>query len=252
MKNWVSLLLAFVSAVSYAQVPTLSSCPHDENSVRSVLHELPESGVKDPWSAVSKYYADGIVISTDGGTVLTKSEYIAEMRKQLAGNDTRPGGQPEEIAVRFVGDTAIATFVETMKNTDYSTGVQYQGTFREGRVLACENGAWKVVFFSEIQRPNATRLPVESERSKFEDYVGHYRMVQEGKTLGTVTVTRNGDKLLEAWGKGSPDEIFPGGHDTSFAHGNGLVEQFIRDEKNKVVGIHYIFWDDHIEAKRID
>ena len=86
----------------------------------------------------------------------------------------------------------------------------------------------------------------------FDDYVGNYRTVMDGKLLGDITVTRKGDKLFEAWGKENPEELLPGGHDTFFVRGDGLVEQFLRDEHNRVTGIHYIFSDDHFEAKRVD
>ncbi len=109
-----------------------------------------------------------------------------------------------------------------------------------------------MIFRSEIQRPNATRVPVESERSKFDEYVGNYRTVKDGKMLGDITVLRKGDKLFEAWGEENPEELLPGGHDTFFVRGDALVEQFVRDEHNRVIGIHYIFWDDHIEAKRVE
>jgi Domain of unknown function (DUF3471) len=88
--------------------------------------------------------------------------------------------------------------------------------------------------------------------ANLDDYIGHYNMVQNGKSLGSITVTRKGDRLYEAWGKGSAEEVLPGGHDTFFVRSDGLVEQFVRDSQNKVVGIHYIFWDDHIEARRTD
>jgi uncharacterized protein DUF4440 len=175
-----------------------------------VLRGFFEALQQDGAAAVAKYYADGAVISRDDGGVSTKSEYIAATRKQLAGNDTKVSEQPDAVDVKFVGDVAIATFVDKMENTDHLTGVQYQGIFREARVFGCDNGAWKTVFRSEIQRPNATRVPVDSERAKFHDYVGHYRMIQNGKMLGDVTVTKKGNILLEAWGKSAPDEILPG------------------------------------------
>lgn len=192
------------------------------------------------------------MISGDDGKRYTKTEYVASMSKQESTNGTKSAGDPDEVFIRFIGDVAVLNYVDKMHNIDLPTGARYSGTLRESRILLCQDGSWKIAFRSEIQRPNATRVPVEPELLKFDHYVGHYRVVQVGKMLGEITVTRSGDKLFEACGKESPEEILPGGHDAFFVRGDNSVEQFLRDEHNQVVGIHYIFWDDHFEAKRVD
>ncbi len=76
-------------------------------------------------------------------------------------------------------------------------------------------------------------------------------MTAGDKMLSEITVTRTGDKIYEASGKEKPEETLPGGHDTFFFCGDSMVEQFIRNRNHKVVGIHYIYPNDHVEAQRI-
>ncbi len=251
MKFYLAFVLVCASTPVCAQTSVPPQCAKDEKTIRALLQDVVAIREKSGIAALAKFYSDDAVISGDDGKRYTKSEYISAMSKQDSTNNTKLSADPEEVFVKFIGDVAILNYIDKMHNTDLSTGVEYRGTFRESRIFRCQDGAWKILFRSEIQRPNATRVPVESERSKFDEYVGHYRVVQDGKMLGEITVTRSGDKLFEAWGKQSPEEILPGGHDTFFVRGDNSVEQFIRDKQNRVVGIHYIFWDDHFEAARV-
>jgi len=157
-----SLLLLVIASVScaHAQAPS-AACPQDENSIRALLRDINATREHGGVTALAKYYAD-VVISTDGGERISKAEYLSELNKQGAGNNTTSGGEPEEVFVTFTHGVAILSYIDKMQNSDLSTGVQYHGTFRESRIFACENGIWKIIFRSEIPRPNMTRVPVES------------------------------------------------------------------------------------------
>lgn len=252
MRRFLACAVLLGSLVARAQSPGPSVCPQDEKVIKGLLQELVANRIKGGFASVPQYYADDAVISNDDGQMFTKSEFVAAMNKELSENEQTFSPERKDLSVKFVDGVAIASYIEEGANTVVATGAHFAGTSRESRIFACEGGVWKIIFRSEIQRPNAMRAPVESERSHFDEYVGHYRIVSSGKMLGEITVTRSGDKLFEAWGKDHPEEILPGGHDTFFFRGDSMVEQFVRDPKNKVVGIHYIYWDDHAEAKRVD
>jgi len=115
--------------------------------------------------------------------------------------------------------------------------------------LICRAGRWRILAFQETFLPNAARSPNSDAASRYDDYVGQYRFGENGNG-GEITVTRNGSKLFEAWGKDRPIEILPGKYDTFFTRGFPWVERFVRDERGRVVGIHYTLEDGELEAKR--
>ena len=51
--------------------------------------------------------------------------------------------------------------------------------------------------------------------------------------------------------RGHEIELLPGKHDSFFTRGFAWVERFLRDDRGRVVGIHYTFEDGEVEAKRI-
>ena len=253
MKLFFRSCVVLMSLSCMAQTVMNKTCVNDETAIKRLLGEIVQVRELGGVDATAEYYAnDALLVSGDEGKRYTKSEYMSAMEKQDTSNATKLAAAPEEILIKFIDHIPVLTFIDNMKNEDRSTGIQYHGSFREARVFGCESGKWKIIFRSEIQRPNVSRRPVETEQPKLDEYVGHYRMVQEGNVLGDVNVTRKGDRLYEAWGKEAAEEILPGGHDTFFVRNDNTVEQFFRDEKNKVIGIHYILWDDHFEAHRTD
>jgi len=156
----------------------------------------------------------------------------------------------EDVRTIVAGNTAIVSFKRQWMLTFKSVAITDTAFSRMTETLICHAGRWRILVFQETFLPNVARLPNTAAASRYDDYVGRYRFGADGRGA-EITVTRDGGKLFEAWGKDQPIEILPGKHDTFFARGFPWVERFVRDARGRVVGIHYTLEDGEMEARRI-
>lgn len=179
-----------------------------------------------------------------------KQELLAGLKKPEGHVHNETDEQPTDVRLVFTNGVAILNFTKHWTDYDKTAGISFDGTSRMTRVFTCKNGGWKLVSFNETGIPDRTRQPVSSAIAYFDDYVGHYRLGENGDK-GEISVGRTGDKLFETWPDEKPVEILPGKYDTFFTREDGWVERFIRGNSGKVTGILYTYPDGELEARRV-
>jgi ketosteroid isomerase-like protein len=226
------------------------SCRATEQEVLDVAHQL-WSAVRNRDVAAYDKLVDDDFISTDDGAVRKgKKEILAGLRQPEGNIHNETDEQPADIRLVFTDGVAILNFSKHWTDYDKAAGISFGGSSVITRVFTCKNGEWKLISFHETGISNRDRQPSTSAMSHLDDYVGRYRLGENGDK-GEISVARTGDKLFETWPGDKPVEILPGKYDTFFTRVDLWVERFVRDESGKVTGILYTYPDGEIEAKRI-
>ncbi len=238
---------AFLVPNAVAQTPT---CASNADALRDVVHEFWAAYNRRDLPALDRILDDQLLLIGIQGTSATKAQFLAAFRAPEGSIKSESAERMDNVRTIAVGNTAIVSFTRRWVVTFKHVGVRDEGTSQMTETLVCRGGRWRVLKFQETLVPNATRSPNSAAASRYDDYVGRYRFGTNGDG-GEIAVTRKGDKLYEAWGKDQPIELLPGKHDSFFVRGFAWVERFLRDDRGRVVGIHYTFEDSEVEAKRI-
>jgi ketosteroid isomerase-like protein len=243
------VLLSSLHAFAQQNQPSIT-CPATEQAVSDVSHQIWAAVRSRDAAAWDKLADDSFISTDDGGVRKGKQECLAELTKPEGNIHTDADEQPEDVRVVFTGGVAIENETKHWTDFDKKAGISWGGTSRMTRVLTCKNGEWKVVAYQETDIPNRNRKP--SPNDHLDDYVGHYRLGENGDK-GEISVVRKGDRLSEfseSWGE-EAIELLPGKYDTFFNREDGWVERFVRDKSGKVTGTLYTLADGEIEAKRV-
>jgi ketosteroid isomerase-like protein len=247
-------VLLFASVLPAQQRPSSSACPATEKAILDVRAASSAAFQRRDFAAMASLVDEQAIISADNGKRLTKDEQIAGFKRDSANDTVAAIGPLEDVVVKFSDGVALLNFLVHTRDRALHAGIEFIGSYRESYVFACRAGQWKIIFRAEIPVPNLGRAPDSSAVAHLDDYIGRYRFYQHGEEKGEASVFRKGDMLYERWGKEGeeqPDELIPGRFDTFFIRYDGTVERFLRDKSGKVIGIHYMFWDDDAEARRI-
>jgi len=232
------------------QPPTPLACPATEKAILDLYQVQHQAVYKGDFATFARIIDDQAILNYDDGKRRSKNEAVSAIKQEKSGFEMMDDGPLEDTVVKFEDGIAILTFAGGFRSTDLNAGFTMTGSFRESYIFGCRGREWKVIFRSETQIPNAHRPPDSSVVSHLDDYVGHYRFYQNGDK-GDFRIFRKGDKLFESTGSNEADELLPGRFDTFFIRYDGQVERFLRDKNGKVVGIHYVFWDSDLEARRV-
>lgn len=226
------------------------NCPATSAALQRVARDFWAGYNRRDFAGLDRILDDELLFVGVYGVPQTKAEFIADVRALGAAMSSQSDERMDDLRTIVVGNTAIVSFKKRWTIGFASAAVTVSALSRFTETLTCRDGRWRVLGYQETFLPNATRSPDTAAVSHYGDYVSRYRFGADG-TGGEITVTRNGDKLFEAWGRDQPIELLPGKHDTFFVRGFPWHERFVRDERGRVVGIHYTFEDGEKEAKRI-
>ena len=226
-----------------------TTCPTSSGALFSVAHEFWAAYNRRDLAALDRILDDQLLLVSVQGVPATKTEFLAGFRAPEGPIRSESAERMEDVRTISAGNTAVVSFKRRWTLTFKSVAITDAAFSRMTETLICRAGRWRIIAFQETFLPNAARSPNSDAASRYDDYVGQYRFGENGNG-GEITVTRNGSKLFEAWGKDRPIEILPGKYDTFFTRGFPWVERFVRDERGRVVGIHYTLEDGELEAKR--
>jgi hypothetical protein len=247
----LGLSLLLVASVALGQPePTQLTCPATEKAILALYQVQHQASLKNDFATVARIIDDQAILNYDDGKRRSKDETMASTKQEQSDFEIVDEGPMEDTVVKFEDGVAILTFARGGSSRDRNSGFTITGSARESYIYGCRGGDWKVIFRAETQIPNAHRAPDVSVLSHLDDYVGHYRFYQNGDK-GDFHIFRKGNQLFESTGPNEADEILPGRFDTFFVRYDGQVERFLRDKNGKVVGIHYVFSDSDLEARRI-
>jgi uncharacterized protein DUF4440 len=227
-----------------------ASCPSSRDALVAVVHDFWAAYNKHDASLLDRVLDDQALLIPSDGTPSTKAQFIGSLRQPIPSIESTSSERMDDVRTIVAGNTAVVNFKRQWAVGFKQVGVTVRAVSRMTETLICRNGQWRVFVFQETVLPNATRAPNGAAAGHYGDYVGRYRFGANGDGA-EITVTRKGNQIFEAWGKDQPTELLPGKHDTFFARGFGWVERFLRDERGRVVGIHYTFEDGEHEAKKV-
>lgn len=227
-----------------------AGCPASPDTLQSVAHEFWAAYNRRDLAALDRVLDDQLLFVGVQGVPATKTAFLAGFRAPESPIRSESAERMEDVRTIVAGNTAIVSFKRQWMLTFKSVAITDTAFSRMTETLICHAGRWRILAFQETFLPNLARSPNTAAASRYDDYVGRYRFGADGRGA-EITVTRDGGKLFEAWGKDQAIEILPGKHDTFFARGFPWVERFVRDARGRVVGIHYTLEDGEMEAKRI-
>lgn len=230
-------------------VAQLTACPTSSDALSNVAHDFWVAYNRRDLAALDGVLDDQLLFVSVQGAAATKAAFLAAFRAPEGSIKSESAERMEDLRTVAAGNMAVVSFKRRWTLTFKSVAITDTAYSRMTETLICRGGRWKIIAFQETFLPNAARSPNTAAASRYDDYVGRYRFGANGDG-GEITVTRNGEKLFEAWGKDPPIELLPGKHDTFFTRGFPWVERFVRDERGRVVGIHYTLEDGEMEAKR--
>lgn len=242
MSSWLC-----VAPFAVAQ-PT--ACPTSSDALSSVAQEFWAAYNRRDLAALDGVLDDQLLFVSVQGAPATKTDFLVAFRAPEGSIKSKSEERMEDLRTVAAGNTAVVSFKRRWTLTFKSVAITDTAYSRMTETLICRAGRWRIIAFQETFLPNAARSPNTAAVSRYDDYVGRYRFGANGDG-GEITVTRNGEKLFEAWGKDPPIELLPGKYDTFFTRGFSWVERFVRDERGRVVGIHYALEDGEMEAKRV-
>jgi hypothetical protein len=226
------------------------SCPATEQALRAVDHQLWLAFRNRDAAMLDKLLDDNFIGTNDGGEREEKSEVLAHIKAPQGNIHVEVDEQPGDFRVVSANGVVIFNVTRHWTDHDDKAGVSWGATSRTSFVLTCSSGVWKILAYQETGMPNKNREPSRSAIPHLDDYVGHYRLGENGDK-GNLTVMRKGDHLVDTWEGEDPVELFPGKYDTFFNRDDDWVERFLRDPSGKVTGILYTNSDGELEAKRV-
>lgn len=245
----VLVLLSSLPVVGQ-QKQSSTACVATEQAVLQVKHQLWAAARSRDVTMLDKLTDDSFLSTDDGALRKGKKELLAEFSRPEGKVHNETDEQPADVRLVFTNGAAILNFTKRWMDFDKEAGISFGATSVITQVFTCKDGEWKSVAFHETNIPNKNRQPAPQASYHLDDYVGRYRLGENGDK-GEISVARNGDKLFETWPGDKPVEILAGKYDTFFTREDSLVERFVRDKDGKVSGILYTYPDGEIEAKRI-
>jgi Domain of unknown function (DUF4440) len=229
---------------------TSHSCAGTDQELRIVAHRFWAGyNHRDP-AALDQLLDDRLVYITGGGTVLSKAQLLAQLRVLTGSVRQTSAEEPQNVATAVTTGSAVISFTKEIRIIHQPTGAVFAATVRMTEMLVCSGQEWRVLAFQETLVSDPSRPTYAPAVAQYDDYVGEYRFGADG-TGGRIAVTRQGDRLYEAWGADPPVEIFPARFDAFFTRDFPLLERFVRNRSGSIVGILYTLGDSEVEARRV-
>ena len=157
-----------------------------------------------------KYYADDVLFSDEKGRNMDKAALVKDVSPLPPGySGTIKIVQPQS---RIVGETAVLSY--DLDETETVFGQKLSARYHEIDTWMYRSGKWQIIA-TQVHRYYEDPAPGKADTSKFEDYVGTYRLGPER----TMTIsTENGH--LYATRNGRPrEELIPEASDIFFRKG---------------------------------
>ncbi len=200
-----------------------------EQEVVNVSKARIDAASKRDIAALAGYFADDCILSTDDGTVITKTELIEHYRKPTAAYDRLV--DPRDHIVHVHGNTAVVNY--RVSGHEQFGGTDLISEQRRTETWLRQNGSWLLIAMQWDNLPINWRKAVAIDPKVYQDYVGEY-LDRPGSDVETVSV-RDG-KLWSRIGK-DEDEYLPAGGDAFFLKEGDLATfVFSRDAQGRVTG----------------
>jgi ketosteroid isomerase-like protein len=138
---WKALLLmSLVPFHLWAQKPSASAAPSEEEEIKSLEHERNVAILNGDAAALDRMTADDYSFITLRGELRTKSEIVKGFKSGSFKYESR---QISDLNIRVYGNTAVVTGRSNQKGME--EGKDYSGDYRFTRVYVRQNGRWLTV-----------------------------------------------------------------------------------------------------------
>jgi hypothetical protein len=232
MRYFTCLLVALCLSASmlYAKDPPKLS-PAEQEVVDVSKARIDAASRRDT-VAVAGYFADDCLLSTDDGTMITKTQLMEHYRKTPAAYERLV--DPRDHVVRLHGNTAVLNYRVTGHEQFGDTDIISEQ--RRTETWIKQGGSWLLVAVQWDNIPVNFRKPVTVGPNTFKDYVGEY----EARPKDDVETIFLKDGRL--WSRVGEDvaEYLPAGGDNFFLKEGDLAGfTFSRDNQGHVTGYTY-------------
>lgn len=219
-----ALLVTFGVLPSIAQQSRAIEADGTKAAVTAAMHGIRAASAAGDTEKWKSLVAESCIFVEPTGRLRTREWHIPTK----AATNVKTTTELTEINVHQYGDTAVLTYVETMKaeigeNVSRSV-VRFTEAYNRGA------RGWQMILSSETPIPQ--RQEIKLDPALYEDFVGDYQVAPN--VIGTVT--REDDRLmLKGTGWKNAYELLPLSKDTFFVREFENTEiTFVRDERGKV------------------
>ncbi|HKF51523.1 MAG TPA: DUF4440 domain-containing protein [Candidatus Acidoferrales bacterium] len=231
MRHFSCLLLAiFVSAVALRGQAQSALSPIEQEVLKASQARLEAINRRD-METLARYIADDCILSSDDGTLMTKTQYMHIGKLPFAYDYVT---NPREAVVHAYGDTAVVNFRITGHEQFGDADIVSEQ--RRTETWIKRKGSWVLIASQWDNIPVNFRKSTHADPKTLQDYVGQYRS-RPGDDIETVFV-----KDGRLWSRVGEDvaEYLPSGGDSFFLREGDLATfTFWRDAQGHVTGYIY-------------
>ena len=230
MRHLVCVLLAacFASFPNALRSQTLAPA---EQEVVGAIRARMDAAAQRQVETWARYVADGCILSSDDGSLMTKAQMLAHYKKVRAEYDRAL--DPRDFKVHIYGDTAVANYRATTHEQFGATDITNEQ--RRTDTLIKRNGAWLLIAIQWNNLPVNYREPTSGSGGRSNEYVGQYRARPEDEI---ETISFRDGKLWSQTGEEGA-WCLPAGGETFFYREDLGSFTFTRNAQGVVTGYTY-------------
>jgi ketosteroid isomerase-like protein len=219
-----------------------------EQDLLKLEREWLDSYIKGDEDTMARIESDDFTITYQDGSVRTKSDELANLKKRTGPPDPSLTMSTEDVKVRIYGDTAVLTGVFVAKSAEHLERSRYTDVYVK------KDGAWRVVasHLTSVKTPPPPPAPASAEpkpafdTKAYDDYQGEYEL-----PIFTLVITREGDKLFAQPPGDSKEELIPES-ETQFSVTNVNAKvRFVRDDTGRVSHILVNLNGEELTGKKV-
>jgi hypothetical protein len=226
MKRRYSALMAVLPGIALVLGGWTKPATITQDELVRNTQELFDAVAVGDQSPFKKYYADGVLFSDEKGRNMDKVALVKDVSPLPPGySGTIKIVQPQS---RIVGDTAILSY--DLDETEIVFGQKLSARYHEIDTWMYRSGKWQIIA-TQVHRYYEDPAPGKADTSKFNDYVGTYRLGPER----TMAISTKDGHLYEQRKGREREELIPEASDIFFRKGVEGRTLFGHSDDGKVI-----------------
>ncbi|HEY2915565.1 MAG TPA: DUF4440 domain-containing protein [Candidatus Angelobacter sp.] len=210
MKRRYSALMAVLVGIALVLGGWTKPATITQDELVRNTQELFDAVAVGDQSPFKKYYADDVLFSDEKGRNMDKAALVKDVTPLPPGySGTIKIVQPQS---RIVGDTAILSY--DLDETETVFGQKLSARYHEIDTWMYRSGKWQIIA-TQVHRYYEDPAPGKADTSKFNGYVGTYRLGPER----TMTISVEAEHLYATRNGRPREELIPEASDIFFRKG---------------------------------